>query len=363
MIKLVEVLPDIGSGGAEKLVTDLLLNFDSNKFDVTLVLLFDERGKYYYELLKNRGINIITLNKKPGFDIKCFFRMNKILKKLKPDIIHTHRYVNLYILPYYIFHRKQTGFHTVHSLAENELEKMHRKITYWLFHHRKVFPVAISNICMESVLNYYRLPSSQVQTIYNGVDLDRFINDRTVRKVRNFIAVGRMTAPKNYPLMLRVFSELVRRFPECTLTVLGEGELFEDMLRLKSELGLDSSVVFTGVVTNVGEYMAKADCLLMSSDYEGLPLTVLEAMAAGLPIVSTRAGGIADIVIENENGFLSDIGDADGLLNNLVKIVNMEDCGELSEKSVELAENYSIKKCVNGYEKLFEQSVSGKTNE
>ena len=315
-MRILEVLPDLGRGGAEKLVCDLILRLKENN-EVALLILYEEKDNSYYELLVKNGIKIYTVNKKNGLDFRAFFKVNKIIKKYKPNIIHSHRYVNLYLSLYYLLNKKQIGFHTVHNLAEKEQFGIHRKFTKWLFYHRKVKPIAISNMVEDSIVKIYGIQKEKFYNIYNGIDLRRFYSDKSVSKTENFIAIGRLTK---------------------------------------------QAVKLVGIVDDVENYVFKSDCLLMSSNYEGFGLVIAECMAAGLPVVATKAGAIVELVEDNSNGLLSEVGDVDAFSNNIIRMVEMNrnNTFNMSEKSKELSKKFDIDKCAKLYEEIFNKSLNEK---
>lgn len=352
-VKLIEIIPNLGNGGAEKLVFDLCNNYNKEKFDLTLLLYYNDFESKYYKTLKNNGVNIITLNKSKGFSFSFFLKVAKVLNKINPDVIHTHLYSCLYLLPYIFFNKKKKVFHTVHNMADKELDKRHKKVMKWLYYYRNVKPVAISDTVYDSIIKNYNLKKENVIKIYNGVDLNTYCHNKLRKKANNFIAIGRFSPQKNYELMIKAFAKAKQLNNYITLTILGDGEKRTEIEKLTDINGLGSSIRFMGNVDKVEKYLDDADCFLMSSDYEGLPLSMIEAMANGLPIVATKAGGIVDLVKEGENGFLCDIGDEEGLANNIIKISNLNNVENLSQKSINLSKEFSLKKCIKNYENLF----------
>lgn len=352
--KIVEVIPALGIGGAEKLVCDICSNMNREKFDLTLIVFYDEKEKLYYKNLQKIGVKIVSLNKKGGFQPVLFFRLAKILNKIKPDVIHSHLSSNLYLCYYYFWHKKQYGVHTIHNQAEKELNGHNRKIMQYLYRHRNVKAVAISDEIEKSVFKVYDIAKEKVALINNGVDLNRYAApNRQFDGCKNFVAVGRLSKQKNHQLMLNAFKRIVEKHPDAKLNILGDGDLRPAVEKQIAEGNLQNNVQLLGNGVGVEEFLAAADCFLMSSNFEGLPLSMVEAMASGLPIVSTKAGGITDLVCDGENGFLAELGDENGLVLAMEKMIANEYLMEMSKKSIEKAKEYSIDICVSKYETLF----------
>jgi glycosyltransferase involved in cell wall biosynthesis len=150
---------------------------------------------------------------------------------------------------------------------------------------------------------------AQYRVIPNGVDPEQFSADREPVPGR-IVMIGRLARQKRPDLAVRAFVDVRRRYPAAELHFVGEGPLRSDVETLVSELGLAGAVKFLGVRSDVPALLARADCLLLSSDYEGCPFSVLEAMAAGVPVVATRVGGVAELVAE-ETGLLVEPGRPD----------------------------------------------------
>jgi glycosyltransferase involved in cell wall biosynthesis len=158
------------------------------------------------------------------------------------------------------------------------------------------------------------------RVIPNGVPLERFALPR--RPVRGrILMVGRLAPPKRPDLALRALASVLERVPEAELHVVGDGPLRPEAERLAGELGLRERARFLGNRDDVPELLAEAECALLASDYEGCPLAVVEAMAAGAPVAATAAGGTGELVREGSTGALGPKGDAEGLARALEQVL------------------------------------------
>lgn len=226
------------------------------------------------------------------------------------------------------------------------------------FRYCQVQPVAISELCRSSIAATYGLKKEKIPCIYNGIDTEKFRNPekRTIPKKGNmtFVSVGRLSKQKNYPLLLRVARTVHQKWPNVKFFILGDGELRTTIKEQLMQQESQDYVHFLGSVSDVNRHLWSADAFLMTSDYEGLPLTVLEAMAAGLPIISTKAGGIADVVKHEENGILVDCGDEEGLVLAIDRLcTSPELCSVFSQKSKELSLKYSLKNMAEAYLRIY----------
>jgi glycosyltransferase involved in cell wall biosynthesis len=154
--------------------------------------------------------------------------------------------------------------------------------------------------------------TEQYRVIRNGIDLAPFAGEPSPRAGR-IVFVGRLRRPKRVDLALEALRQVRTAVPEATLDVVGDGPLRGELEALAGRLGLRDHVRFLGARNDLPQLLRDAQCLVLASDYEGCPLSVLEAMAAGVPVVATSVGGIPELVVEGETGILAPPGDAEAL--------------------------------------------------
>jgi len=148
----------------------------------------------------------------------------------------------------------------------------------------------------------------QYRVIRNGVDVQRF-GAAPAPLAGRVLFVGRLAPQKRPDVAVRAFGEVLRRHPDAHLDVAADGPLRGDVEALVGALGLNGAVTLLGQRQDVPNLLARAQCTLLTSDYEGLPLTVLESMAAGVPVVATNVGGIPEVVVDGRTGLLVPPGD------------------------------------------------------
>jgi glycosyltransferase involved in cell wall biosynthesis len=143
----------------------------------------------------------------------------------------------------------------------------------------------------------------QYRVIMNGIALEPYAGEPHPLPGR-IVFVGRLRSPKRADLAVRALALVRRTVPEATLDVVGDGPLQDELRELAAREGVAESIGWLGTRSDVPELLAGAACLVLASDYEGCPLTVLEAMAAGLPVVATAVGGVPELVVEGKTGLL-----------------------------------------------------------
>ena len=357
MINVIHIIPTLNVGGAEKLVTDICKNLDKTRFSVNIVTLFEMHDPILLKELNDNNVNIISLDKKIGFDFSIIFKLYGIFKKYKPDIINTH----LYVIPYVIlpaFLRKiKVKVHTVHSIASREISsKFKRKIIKMAYKYFGFIPIGISDYVKKSIVEEYKLKNSKVECIYNGIDTNKFtLIDKYIHNNQIiFINVGRMNENKNQILLIEAFKLVKEKIQNSKLYIVGDGELRNKIEEKIIALDLQSDVVLRGKIEDINNELNQASVFVLSSDFEGLPLSVLEAMSCGLPIVTTDAGGVIDIVKNNYNGFIVEKKNKSELANAMIKMCNDKELlKKMGIKSYEFSKKYDIKKVANEYENLY----------
>lgn len=305
-MKVLQIIPYFCFGGAEIMCENLTYALQELGHEVVAVSLGSERTVLSYRM-ESEGVRIEYLNKKPGLDLAMIPRLVKLFRREKPDVVHSH----LSVIKYVGLAARLAGVrkyvHTVHSVAYEEAEGPLQKITNKFYFRRNwALPVALSPEIRQTVVDLYGLEADKVPTIYNGVDLSRCIPRETYElgETVNILHVGRFDTPKNHPGLLRAFRNLLEEFPQCRLHLVGDGDTRAEMEAFARELGIAHAVLFHGMQSNVYPYLHDADIFVLPSLYEGIPMTIIEAMGTGLPIAASRVGGIPGLLSEGESGML-----------------------------------------------------------
>lgn len=354
MRKVLIVVPSLVQGGGQKFVMDLAKGIDRTKFQVRVLVYYKKSGSVFDKFAEENGIDTVYLDKKVGLDFKFFKQVEKAVKDYNPDIIHSNLDSMLYLFP--VYNKKQVKLHTIHTLAEKEtvgLQAVVRFLAYKIF---KVTPVGISDTVADSIVKRHNIKKEMIPVVYNGVDCKRYDLPKGKTDSVNLVSVGNIYDVKNYSFLVDCFFDICNKKEDVRLTIVGDGVLRNELENQISSLGLTNKVTITGVVSDVENYLAKADIYVASSIFEGLPISMLEAMAAGLPIISTDVGGVSDIVKNGKNGILVESGDKEGYTAALSELISDEEKRmKMSECSKELSVNYDIKIMVEGYERIYER--------
>jgi glycosyltransferase involved in cell wall biosynthesis len=355
MKKVLIVTPSLIQGGGQKFVVDLAKTLDKSKYQVKLLVYYKESNSVFDQAVIDNNIDALYLDKKVGLDFSFFAKVRKVLKEYKPDVIHSNLDTMLYLLPFY--KRGQIKIHTVHNMAEKESVKLQRLVRNIAYKIKHVIPVAISDIVCDSIVAVHKLKRDNIPIVYNGVECSRYkcTKERNPQKTLNFINVGSIHRVKNLSFLIDCFSELVKENKNVHLTLVGDGVLRKNIEDQIEKLNLQDYVTITGIVKDVENYLAYGDVYVASSIFEGLPISILEAMSAGLPVISTNVGGVPDIIKNDQNGILVELGDSSSYLEAMKLLVENENKRyELSENALKESLKYDISIMAKGYENIYQ---------
>lgn len=321
-MRIVQLIPTLSVGGAERIVALLACAQRDLGHDVHIVVLGKSEDSWIERDLRSAQVSLTFLGKGAGFDPSVIVRLGTALRSVRPDVVHTHLHVLKYLLPTRTVWRPSAIVHTLHNLAENESEPADQKVQHAAFRYR-VAPVAIGEAVAESIRQLYAVEPAA--TIPNGIEVDRFgvlpgVRSRLRRSLDLppdapvFIVVGRLNEQKNHALLLRAFAQVP---DHAHLLVVGDGDLRAGLESQAAPLG--SRIQFLGIRKDIPALLAAADIFVLASDWEGNPLVVMEAMAAGLPVVATSVGCVPELVVKG-SGALVEKGDEDMLSREMTSL-------------------------------------------
>ena len=344
--RVLEVTATLKPAGAEHVVVSLASHLNPARFEVGVVSLYDEFPGGLESELRARNIPVWHLGKKPGLDMRMYGRLLEVVREFRPDVIHSHCYVTRYL----VHLRAKAMVHTVHNLAVREADRLGRLINRFEF-FRGVVPVAVGDAVAESVKETYGL--RRPEAIPNGIELDRYWHPEvreSWRRANGFsdedvlvVSVGRLEAQKNPG----VLAEAIQKVPGAHLLLVGQGELRESLEGRER-------VHLLGVRDDVPAILAAADVFALASDWEGLPLALVEAMAAGLPVVATAVGCVPEVVLHGVTGWLIAPGDEYSLAAALTSLAgNGTLRREMGTAGRRRALQFSVDAMVCSYERLF----------
>ncbi len=369
-IKVMQVIARMNVGGPAVLVADLMRNLNSTEFKSVLVTGFCDENESDY--LDQVAVDIKAI-KLPGFgrsisatkDLKAFFLLVKEIRKFRPDVIHTHtakagvlgRLAAIVALP------KAKRVHTYHGHLLHGYFNPRKVRLIILF--EKIFGfftdkiIAIGNVVRNDLLNAGIGNKQKFEVIYPGLQ-DLVLHPKSeARRILGLdnsktylVFVGRLTQIKRPDRLIELARYLQQNNPEAHLLIAGAGELLE---KLQSE-SESLPITFLGWRNDIELILSASNIALLCSDNEGIPLTLIQASQAGLPIVSTNVGSVSDIVVDGLTGLLTEVS-ARGLIQGVSVILADTDLGIALGKSgqTRAKELFSSATMVSQHRELYSQ--------
>lgn len=317
-LRVMHLLPNLGVGGAEQMAVHLMTGL-ARSHSVCAVSLSGPTGSVIEERLRQAGIPAEFLGKHPGFDPRMFFRLHRLLRSVRPDVVHTHLSVLRYLLPLLPLFRIPLVTHTLHSIAERETDAVGLRV------HKLAFRKAVQAvaICDEVARSFQRVYGMQCRAIIpNGIVVGGTAatpEERAAWRAKEgldsgdlvFVSVSRMEPAKNPFLLVKAFADLPD--PRTHLLLVGPGALSDAVDAWVRANHMEHRIHLLGLRNDIAACLAASDVFVLSSDWEGHPLAVMEGMNAGLPVAATAVGGIPELVENGVHGILVGAGDATAL--------------------------------------------------
>lgn len=299
-MKIAQIMPEFGLAGAETMCENLTYELVKAGHQVIVVSMYDYHSAIT-ERLEAAGVEIRYLGKKPGLDVSMIPKMTKVFRETGVQVVHTHRYCAQYAMPAAMLAGVKHRVHTLHSVAPKENKKPARKLSKFFYKYCHVIPVSLSELVRESVVEEYQLAPDAIPVIFNGIDLSKCIRKDGYGRKGNFkiLHIGRFSEEKNHIGLLTAFRKFHTNHPDSELWLIGDGKLRPTAEEHARNIGIEDAVKFLGLQSNVYGYMHEADVFALTSNYEGMPMTLIEAMGTGLSVVATRVGGIPDMLDDN----------------------------------------------------------------
>lgn len=299
-MKVVQVIPEFGLAGAEIMCENLTYELLKLGHNVVVVSMYDYHSAIT-ERLEKAGIDVRYLGKKSGLDFSMIQKIKKILKEGEVDVIHTHRYCAQYAVPAAIMAGVKRRVHTVHSVAKEENGKLARKLNKIFFKMNALVPVALSEKIQDTIVDEYGMRKYSVPVIFNGINLEKckVKTEYSITGKFKILHIGRFQDVKNHKGLIAAFEIFNQKYPDSELHLIGDGENKREIEELVVTKKLHNSVFFYGLQPNVHQFLSEMDVFTLPSLHEGVPITLVEAMGTGLPIVATAVGGVPDMLDEN----------------------------------------------------------------
>ena len=385
-IKIIRIQSRICIGGPATHTTLLSSKLGKDKFDTVLVGGGIEKGEAdFTEFARNNGVKTVIIeemsrNISLRNDVVSLIKVYKLIQQVKPTIVHTHTAkagtigrvaAFLAHVPLIIHTFHGHAFHSYFSPLKSKMfvliERMLGCITDKI--------IVISQKQFQEICGQYRIAKAdKIQIIPLGLELNKFLND--TQKDKHSLEfrtnwgvpsdailigiVGRLAPIKNHVMFLEVAQQVLQTAPcnmKLKFMIVGDGELRTDLEDYVTKLGIDKYVIFTGWQTQMKVVYDSLDIVALTSLNEGTPLTLIEAMASGKPVITTNVGGIPDLVTDGYSGILVPPNSPDIFANRLIELLKnkaMRDMLATNGRNV-VIQKYHYSRLIRDIEELYEQ--------
>lgn len=362
-LRILQIVEDLGVGGLERVVTTIATHLDRARFEAQ-VLALRARGPFADEL-EAAGIRVHCLDY--GFenaDYTAFLHVRRLIRAEGIDVLHTH---NTNALLAGAMGSALAGgrriVHTDHARAHPD------KLRYYVAEHLASYAafrmVGVSEETTAALRRYVRIPSHKLLTIENGVDDEPLQRDYDLAALRASLAIppgapvigmiARLTEQKGVTHLLAAMQLLVRTFPDLVLVIAGQGERRPALEAQAGALGVADRIRFLGLRHDGAALMRMFDLYLLPSVWEGLPMAILEAMAARCPIVASAVGGIPAVLKDGESAALIPPADPERIAATVTTLLRSPETRDRYRAAARriFDERYAARVMVRSYERLY----------
>lgn len=326
-IKILHMIETAGPGGAENMLIRLIHGLDKKKYDSVACFL---KSGWLPDKLKSQNVETLIISQKRCIDIHWLIQVIRYIKKNNVKIIHTHEFamnVNGSLLSMLI---KIPCVTTVHG-KNYYPDKWYRKVAY-RFVSKKSYMVAVSSDIKNFLAEQISINKDKIHIVINGINTKDYMHSETTRmntrqsfaiNNNNILigAIGNLYTVKGHIYLIEAAGIVCKNYPEVKFIIAGRGEQQSRLEEKINELGLHDNVNLLGFREDIPEILNALDIYVMSSLSEGTPLSILEAMASGVPIVSTNVGGIKRIIEDGMNGSLVDAKNPGQLADAIIELI------------------------------------------
>ena len=372
-IKVLRVLPSLEMGGVEKTLISLLPHLEEKGFTVKVCTLY--RKDILAKELEKIGIPVINIGMRARIDIdlkylRGIFHLAEFIRKEKFHIVHTHLYrantpgrIAAILARVPIIIANEHNVDSWKTFSQRRMDRFLAKFTDKI--------IAVSQKVKKFYVNEVGIPEDKLEVIYNGVDLKRFEKDFDKRKKRKELGlplssplvgtIGRLQPQKDHKTFLKASSLILKKFPKVHFLIVGGGSLRDELEDFTKELKIEKNVHFLGERKDIEEILPLMDIFVLTSKREGFPITILEAMACGLPVVATSVGGCPELVEEGETGFIVSPKNPVLLSKRVINLLrNRALGGKMGQKAKKRANLFTIEKMGEYTTLLYNKLIVGK---
>jgi glycosyltransferase involved in cell wall biosynthesis len=370
------LIKGLGIGGAERLLELALPYLDNSSFEYEVAYLLPHKNALV-PAFEQAGVPVFCLNRTRAYDARVVPQLVRLFRERRVDLLHLH-------LPYTgILGRVASRLAPVRAVVYTEHNLWERY--HWLTSaaNRLTFGyndavIAVSDEVKHSIQSQYKFNGKlegkpKLCTILNGVDTDQLLADSQDRHSvkpefgipdhhQLVVHVANFTPKKRHEDLIRAARLVIDQEPQVTFLLVGQGPLEPDIRAQVKNLNLAGNVVFAGFRTDAPRLIGAADVFVLPSQFEGLPIAMLEAMALGRPVIASRVGGVPEVISDGVDGLLIDPLSPGQLAEKILAVINCEDLREklANNALLKVREHFGVKRMVSSTEALYRTVLTEK---
>ena len=349
MKKILFIIGSLSNGGAERVVATLSAGLSEIGYKITIVTIFDDKNIY----VTDNQIKIVSIKSDSKNKVLKSYKIVKNLRKHLHNadvVISFTAKINMYVILANSFLKKRIIVSERSDPSKNPANKITQQTRNFLYNYVDAL------VCQTpDALEYFPKGVQKKSVIIPNPLPDNLPNWNESKDNKTIITACRLNKVKNLPMLIRAFKLINDKRTDYKLKIYGTGEIREELLQLVYKLNLQENVELPGFTQDIHNEMSKSSLFVISSDYEGTSNSMLEALAIGLPVISTDApiGGARMFIKNNYNGILVNVGDVEGLANSILKIIdNPSFAKNLSKNTRNIRNDLNKDKIIKEWEKI-----------
>ncbi len=363
-IKILTGISDFRIGGAQKIVIDILKGIDTATYEVELVTFFDTKDEatFYSELPSH--VRVHTLAFRNFYDVRAWLSTLALLRRSNPDVVWSHLFFSNTVVRLLKFICGYKVIVVEHNTYPNRtkmqrfLDRILSLVTYRI--------VAVAPGVVDFLVRDVGISKQKCVVIQNGIAIKQIqaVSKEATAQARlsigigpsdrYIVTVGQLIRQKNHRLLLEAFALFVKKYQSYKLVIIGEGVKRSELETQIKTLAIEDRVLLPGIKKPVAPFLSGADFFVLPSLFEGFGIVCIEAMAVGLPVISTRVTGPDVYIKEGENGVFCDL-TTESLLEKMEQFAELDESSkaQLAQGARQTAATYDVTEVTLRYQALF----------
>lgn len=363
-LKIAQLVHDLSVGGAELLAATIARSL-RHLFDFTFIC--TDRAGPLADQLRDEGFPVHVLHRRPGIDWRCLLRLRRLLSEHSFDVLHAHQYTQFFAAATARVQLRPTPIlFTEHGRHFPDVVSRKRRFGNRFLLRKPDRVVGVGEAVRAALVTNERLPSERVEVVYNGVAPSSPTTSDERRAIRSelgftddhvvVLQVGRLDPLKDHATALKAFSAMHASNARSRLVLIGDGPERRRLEVTIDGMNLRDVVQLLGTRHDVPRLWHAADIGLLTSVSEGIPLTLLEAMAAQVPVVATKVGGVGEIIEDEQTGLLAPAGDSLTVSQHLLRLAaDAESRNRLGQAGLErMRRRFSLSGMTAAYQRIYQ---------